>query len=152
MDHSVKAHLVIEFNRAERDILAVAGHSLGVAFPQIHEPTTVKSSKRPDEQREPLRVIAMGDGRAQATWSHDQIVSAVAVMTTQCQRLEQESRLDYWLALHRQVTGQTILPSKEPTSGYQQYRVLAEIRADQLSNAQAALEILTSAADCASSP
>lgn len=141
----MKTHLVIEFDAEERAILAVAGRSLGVAFPQIHEPTTVKGSKRPDDQREPLSIIAMGDRRAQATWSHTQVAGAAGAMTVQVQTLERESQLDHWVTQRSATAGQAILPSSEPTSAYQQYRTLAEIRGGQLRDAREALTVLMTA-------
>lgn len=143
---------VVEFDQHERQILATAGRSLGVAFPQIHEPTTLKSTKRPLDQREPLRVIAMGNTGTQGTWSHEHLAAATAVMAAQIVALERESNLDHWLAQHKVTTGQVLLPHGDPTSGYQQYATLAEIRAGQLADARKALKILMTAVNRTASP
>lgn len=144
-------HTVVEFDREERQILATAGRSLGVAFPQIHEPTVAKT-KRPDDQRAPRSIVAMGDGRAQATWSHEQVAAAAGVMAVQVTTLERESDLDYWLTQHKTATGQVLLPHDDPTSGYRQYATLAEIRAGQLIDARAALRVLTTAMNRTAAP
>jgi hypothetical protein len=135
-------HLVVEFNREERRIIADAALSLGVAFPEIHQPVPARKSECSDAQRDSRRVIAMGNSHAQEAWSHNQIVSAVAVMATQVETLEREASLDHWLAQH----GETLPSSDEPTSGYQQYRTLATIRGNQLIDARRALLVLQEAA------
>lgn len=134
-------HLVVEFNQFERQIIADAGLSLGVAFPEIHEPVPTKKDDRPSTRRAARRIVAMGGRRAQEAWSHDQVVDAVAVMTTQIETLEREAKLDHWLAQHDGV----LEPSDEPTSGYQQYQTLATIRANQLVDARRALAVFTEA-------
>jgi hypothetical protein len=134
--------LVVEFNRKERRIIADAALSLGVAFPEIHQPAPARKSECSDAQRDSRRVIAMGDGRASEAWSHDQIISAVAVMATQVETLKREASLDYWLAQH----GETLPFSDEPTSAYQQYRTLTTIRGSQLIEARRALLVLQEAA------
>lgn len=139
---------VVEFDRHEREVLATAGRSLGIAFPQIHEPAPPGNIKRPVDQRVPRYIIAMGDGRAQETWSHEQVADAIGVMATQIVTLERESSLDYWLDTHPHA----LEPSDDPTSGYQQYRTLAEIRGNQLTDAREALKILMTALDRTASP
>jgi hypothetical protein len=117
-----------------------------VAFPEIRKPESrrVKSSKRPDAQRESRRVVAMGDRRAQSVWSRDQVISAANVMATQVEVLEQESNLDHWLT--RDPAG-WVEPSEVPTSPYQQYCVLAAIRGSQLTDARRALLLFNAAVE-----
>lgn len=57
-------------------------------------------------------------------------------------KLVEESELKHWLDLDEEENGVPLEPSDEPTSGYQQYRTLADIRTGQLADARRALTVL----------
>lgn len=139
----------VMFDRGERQVLEIASRHLGVAYPDVHtEMPRKKVDRSPDHE---ARVV-FGMVRDTGQGTHENITRAVAVLAHLVEVLTEQAQLEYWLKRRARETGATPEHSTEPTSSYQQLRMLSEIREDQLRDANRALELLRTAALLASPP
>jgi hypothetical protein len=133
----------VVFDRFERQILEAVGLHVGVAYPNVHTEMPRKQSERsPDHEARVVFQLV----RDPSQGTHENLTRAVAVVEHLVDVLVRESALGYWLDTTERETGTRPPLSDEPTSAYQNLRVLSEIRAGQLRNAIRALALLRNAA------
>lgn len=133
----------IVFTRYEQSILKTASLHLGVGFPEVHTEMPRKRSERiPDHDAR----IVLALLRDPTFGTHENICRALAVMEQLAVAVERESALDYWLDDTEREKGVRPEPSDDPTSGYMVLKTLADIRAGQLVDVNAALPLLRQAA------
>lgn len=138
----------VVLDRAEREAIRRAALHLPIAFPRMHEEMP---RRREDRLEDHYARVLMNLIRDTSTGTFDNLTRAEAVLAKLIRVLAAQASLNYWLAKHAEDhPARPVVPSDEPTSGYQQYVMLADIRDHQLTDAQRALEIVQRAARLAS--
>ena len=132
----MKTYTNVVFSRWERQVIAKAALSVAIAYPEVHD----NKNSRDVRGKKAAQLVALGQDRGIGT--HDVVANAVEVLSDLVAVLSQESQHAYWI----KSSQQPIEPSEEPTSGWQVYLMLSQIRQRQLEEALAAYKILTAAA------
>lgn len=131
----------VVLDRSEREIVQRVLNIITIAFPDFHEVRATARGSR--NARKTQRTVAeatalVGLAGDPSVGTYELLSDALWAVGMLAERVEQESKLSYWLAIYPRTEEST-----EPTSAYQRLRVLADIRADQVTNTvMPALELL----------
>lgn len=139
----MRAFTQVVLNRHELSLLKTASLHLGVAYPlaRTSMPRQVEDRHPDHEARVVLALL-----RDPTLGTHENIQRGLAVLEKLAGVLDQQRHLRYWLDDAEQTTGTRPEPSDDPTSGYRNLAMLAEIRAGQLRDVNKALGVLRKAA------
>lgn len=132
----------VTFGLWEKQALDRVSLHLRIAFPAMNDPMPKNTLDRTTDHQ--ARVIsALVRDHTQGT--HENVRQAVSVIERLVRVLAIESKLDHWLDIEAKE-GTRPEPSEEPTSPYQQCRMLSDMRTEQMRDALKALLVLRQAA------
>lgn len=139
----MRTYTNVLFDRYELQVLLTASRHLDIAYPNVRSSMPKKPTERhPDHEARVLYHLVRDTGQG----THANVVRALRVVKRLEEVITPQCDLGYWLDVSEQETGIRPEKSDEPTSGYQQWRMLAEIRQDQLRDTRRALAVLHEAA------